>query len=81
MPKLDADEIYKQIRAGVRDAFEGKLLADLVYEQIHTGVQDALWQMITNATQMPCHDFYDSIKDAVKKAVAQAIDKGDLNPE
>jgi hypothetical protein len=30
---------------------------DELLEAIRQGVHDAMWEMITNATQMPCHDF------------------------
>jgi hypothetical protein len=32
---------------------------------IRDGVADAMWRMITNATDMPCADFYDFVKDGV----------------
>jgi hypothetical protein len=47
--------------------------ADEVYQAIRDGVHDAMWQMITNATHMPCHDFYDTLKDAVEKATYEAL--------
>jgi len=42
---------------------------DDIKEAIYRGVYDAMWQMITGATDMPCHDFYDTIKDAIKESI------------
>ena len=45
-----------------------------VYEAIADGVQRAMWGMITNSTQMPCHDFYDTIEKAAKSAFSGLAD-------
>ena len=41
-------------------------LPDVTAEQflraVRDGVSDAMWQMMTNATDMPCHDFYEMVK-------------------
>ena len=34
-----------------------------------------MWQMITNATSMPCHDFFDTVKDGVAQGMTKAIQK------
>jgi hypothetical protein len=39
---------------------------------IRAGVHDAMWKMITNATQAPCADFYDAVKDGVAAGTAKA---------
>jgi hypothetical protein len=44
---------------------------DKIYRAIREGVHDAIWHMITNATQMPCADFYDTIKDAAREAFSK----------
>ncbi len=46
-----------------------------IYEAIRSGVYDAIWQMITNNTDMPCADFFGTIKEAAKEAL------GDLTQE
>jgi hypothetical protein len=38
-------------------------------DAISEGVHRAMWQMMTNATSVPCHDFFDSIEDGVRKAI------------
>lgn len=43
---------------------------------IRDGVADAMWRMITNATDMPCADFYDFVKDGVAEGIRQ-IDLSD----
>ena len=40
-----------------------------VYEAISKGVEDAMWRMITNATDAPCNDFFESIKEGVSAAI------------
>jgi hypothetical protein len=45
-----------------------------IYQSIEEGVYRAMWQMITNATDMPCADFYDSIKIAAEKAFSKELD-------
>ena len=44
---------------------------------IRDGVADAMWRMITNATDMPCADFYDSVKDGIAEGI-QRLDLGDV---
>lgn len=41
---------------------------DLI-EAITEGVRRAMWDIATNATQMPCHDFYASIQDGVRDGI------------
>ena len=42
-----------------------------IYDAIRQGVNDAFWQMITDATDAPCADFYDTIREAVKEAISE----------
>ena len=44
-------------------------------EAVRQGVYDAVWQMITNNTDMPCADFYDTVKEAVKEGIQEGIEK------
>lgn len=39
-----------------------------IYKAIKDGVYEAMWQLFTNATDMPCSDFYNYIKEGVKEA-------------
>ena len=43
------------------------------FEAIRQGTKEAMWQMITNATDAPCADFYDSIKSAANSAISSAV--------
>ena len=54
-----------------------KLEPKRVYEAIAEGVDRAIWRMITNATDMPCRDFYDT----VEKATREAFEKVSVNVE
>jgi len=45
-----------------------KLDPNRIYEAIAEGVDRAIWRMITNATGMPCHDFYLTIEKAAREA-------------
>jgi hypothetical protein len=53
-----------------------RLDPDLVYRAIYEGVYDAMWQMITNATMMPCSDFFAAIEKAAENAFSKlALEK------
>lgn len=43
--------------------------AEKIYGAIRDGVSDAIWKIATNATSMPCADFYEHIKAGVREAV------------
>lgn len=44
-----------------------------VYDAVKEGVRDAIWQMITNATDCPCGDFFEFLKDGVAKGIFDAM--------
>lgn len=44
-------------------------------EAVFMGVRCGIMDIATNATDMPCHDFYDSIKDGVTKAMSEVSAK------
>jgi hypothetical protein len=46
-----------------------KLTKTELLDAIREGIADGLWRVATNATSMPCHDFYASIQDGVEAAV------------
>ena len=47
---------------------------------VQDGVAQAIWQVATNATTMPCADFYAHIKDGVSEAVSNMdLNLGDGN--
>lgn len=48
---------------------------ELIFEAIAEGVDRAMWRMITNGTQMPCNDFFATIKEAVNEAMERVVDK------
>lgn len=54
-------------------------LPDLTKEEllgaIRDGVYEAMWQMITNATSMPCNDFYDTVKAGIAEGIAAAAER------
>lgn len=49
-----------------------KITEDDLREAIAEGVYRAFWQMITNATDAPCADFYDAVERGVEKAMREA---------
>jgi len=53
---------------------------DKIYEAISTGVERAMWQMITNNTDMPCADFYDTIQKAAKEAFEEVTIPAEAPP-
>lgn len=42
---------------------------NLLFSAIESGVSAAMWRMITQSTQMPCHDFFDTIEKAVREGI------------
>ena len=38
---------------------------------ISRGVSDAIWRIATNATDMPCTDFYEAIRYGTSEAVSK----------
>lgn len=74
---LDPERIYQVIGEAVCHAFETKLMNegnnydDLLSTAVQKGVEIAFWNMMTNATDMPCSDFYESVKEGVRDAVLQ----------
>jgi hypothetical protein len=42
---------------------------ELLFDAVRQGTQEAIWKLATNATGMPCHDFYASIQDGVEPAM------------
>lgn len=53
--------------------------ADMM-EAVSEGVRRAMWEMITNATQMPCADFFASITEGVEQAHAKFGDVTRIAP-
>ena len=43
-------------------------------EAVRQGVHDAVWQMICQGTNAPCADFYDAIKEGIKKGTEEGIE-------
>jgi hypothetical protein len=72
-PAMDSEDLMKAVESGTRKAVTAlaKSHTDLLFEAIRAGVADALWRVATNATSMPCHDFYDMIKDGVADGMAR----------
>ncbi len=70
LENLEPTNAQDAIARGVFEAFP-PLDPDKIYHAIGQGVHDAIWDMITNATQMPCADFYDTIKEAAREAFSQ----------
>ena len=44
-------------------------------DAVRNGVSDAMWQTITNATSMPCHDFFDTVKQGFAEGMESAAGK------
>lgn len=40
------------------------------YDAVRQGVRDAVWQVATNASDTPCHDFFISVQKGVEAAMA-----------
>lgn len=78
MADLDREDMMEAVAEGVRQAFSDALATggsdvlprDLLHDAIRRGVADAVWRVATNATDAPCADFYDSIKDGASYGYA-----------
>jgi hypothetical protein len=70
IPQISKQELLDAIRDGVNDAM--LISKQELLDAIREGVHDAMWHMISNATSMPCHDFFASIEDGVAAAIARA---------
>ena len=71
---LDVDGSYvESIEKARRYDMIDDLDPEKFYEATAAGVDRALWRMITNATQMPCTDFYDTIKEAAEKSFSNCV--------
>jgi len=53
-----------------------KIDPDKFYEAIAEGTHRAFWQLMTNATSMPCNDFYATIERAAEAAFKKLADEG-----
>ena len=81
--KLDRDDMMEAVAEGVRQALV-EIARDrerfdapheLLYNAIRQGTKDAIWAVATNATDMPCSDFYQTIKEGVSEAMQQLRDE------
>jgi len=45
-----------------------KLTKSEMHEAVADGVERAMWRMITGITDMPSHDFWDTLKAALERA-------------
>jgi hypothetical protein len=67
---LDPRDVIEAIERGIFSAIT-ELDGNKIYEAIRQGVHDAIWAMIRSGTDMPCADFYDTIKEAAREAFNQ----------
>jgi regulator of replication initiation timing len=65
------DEFVEHVAGRQDEPLLGQLDPERIYKAIQDGVHDAIWQMITNNTDMPCADFYDTVKSAATKAFSE----------
>lgn len=76
---VSKEEFLEAITSGVKEAiltmtetgdgFDGIIIREPFLEAIRQGVKDAMWQLCTNATDMPCTDFYEMIKQGTKEGI------------
>lgn len=76
---LDREDMMEAVTEGVRQAFSAAATSDglfdrpheLLYDAVRGGIADAIWRIATNATQAPCEDFYDMIREGVEAGMAR----------
>lgn len=76
---LDRDDMMVAVTNGVKEAiltmtesgdgYSGKIIRDPFLNAVESGVYNAMWSLMTNATDMPCTDFYEMIKQGVESAL------------
>lgn len=71
MPDFDYVEMTDAISGGVSSFLSGQIDGRPVVDAFSKGTKDAIWQMITNATDTPCQDFYDAVTKGVKEAILE----------
>lgn len=83
MKPLDREDMMEAVSEGMRRgiveiASRGgrfDIPDELLYDAVRKGVADAIWRVANNATDMPCSDFYESIKQGARDGIAR------LNPD
>jgi len=61
--------MMEAVAEGVARAFD--VPSDTLLHAVRQGVADAIWRVATNATDMPCADFYETIKEGVSEAMSR----------
>jgi len=67
--RYEDERFYEAVRQGVADAIKDLAGGRDFYKAVSQGVSDAIWRVATNATDMPCADFYDFIKQGIVEAL------------
>lgn len=78
MKELSKEDLMEAVSIGVKEAihemcetgdgYSGLIRSEQFFEAIKSGVSQSMWEMITNATDMPCSDFFNMIKEGTKEA-------------
>lgn len=80
MTKLDREDVMEAVSEGVCRGIvqigsrggQFDIPDELLYDAIRKGVADAIFRVATNATDAPCADFYECIKEGVREGVMAA---------
>jgi len=76
-PEITHEFLSSAIEDGVSqmlpDMGDGRL-----QRAITNGIENAMWRMMTNATQMPCADFYEAVTNGIAKGIEEAASRGYL---
>ena len=81
-------DMIEAVAEGVRQAFreiassggQFDLPHELLFDAVRRGTCAAIWQMITNATQAPCADFYATVKEGVRDGIVRIADDRAATP-
>jgi len=71
MPEFDYRQMIDAVSDGVSSFLSDELNGKLVVDAFSEGTKNAIWQMITNATDTPCQDFYDAVTKGIKEAILE----------
>ena len=69
------ESVSEGIRRGIWDVATNQsprvdVPNELLFDAVRRGVSDAMWQLMTNATGMPCADFYQAIENGTAEGSA-----------
>ena len=75
--KLNREDMIEAVTEGVKQAIvelgtsggRFDLPHELLFDAVREGTRQGIWQMITNDTNTPCDDFYETVQQGIVEAL------------